>query len=74
MHKTIEKLNDEFMTKHAKERTLEEKVEQLITDHEQMKLAFQHIQVNNLMSGPSNPTPDEHHREDHTRDDSANED
>jgi len=39
-----------------------------------MKLVFQHIQVNNLMSGPSNSTADEHHREYHTRDDIANED
>jgi len=39
---------------------------QLITDHEQIKLVFQHIQVDNLMPGPSNRTPDEHHREDHT--------
>jgi len=54
------------MEKSVKERTLEEKMAQLITDHEQIKLVFQHIQVDNLMSGPSYRTPDEHHRENHT--------
>jgi len=74
MRETIQKLNAELMAKHAKERTLEEKVEQVITNQEQMKLIFQHIQVNNLMSGLSNPTSDGHHREDHIRDDGVDED
>jgi len=39
-----------------------------------MKLILQHIQVNNLMSSPSNPTPNGHHREDHIRDDNVYED
>jgi len=49
------------MIKSVKERTLEEKMDQLITYHEQMKLVFQHIQVDNLMPGPSNRNPNEHH-------------
>ena len=66
MRETIQRLNIELMTKNLKERTLEEKMDQLMTDHEQMKPVFQHIQVDNLMLGPSNRTPNEHHREDYT--------
>ena len=66
MRETIQKLNVELMAKNVKEQTLEEKIDQLITDHEQMKPVFQHIQVDNLMPGPSNRNPDEYHREDHT--------
>jgi len=57
------------MTKHAKERTLEQKIEQIVKDHqqmmkdqEQMKFILQHIQVNNLMSGRSNLTSNRYHR------------
>ena len=66
MREIIEKLNVELMAKNVKEQTLEEKMDQLITDHEQMKPVFQHIQVDNLMPSPSNRTPDEHHRQNHT--------
>jgi len=66
MRETIQKLNVELIAKNVKEQRLEEKMDQLITDHEQMKLVFQNIQVDNLMSGSSNRTPTEHHREDHT--------
>ena len=52
------------MTKYAKERTLEQKIEQIVKDHqqmikdqEQMKFILQYIQVNNLRLGPSNLTP-----------------
>jgi len=34
MHETIQKLNAELMAKHANEQTLEEKLEQVITDQE----------------------------------------
>jgi len=66
MRETIQKLNVELMPKNVMEWTLEEKTNQLITIYEQMKLVFQHIQVDNLMPGPSYRTPDEHHREDTT--------
>ena len=66
MREIIEKLNVELMAKNVKEQTLEEKMDQLITDHGQMKPVFQHIQVDNLMPSPSNRTPDEHHRQNHT--------
>jgi len=66
MRETIQKLNVELMAKNVKEQTLEEKKDQLITDHEEMKSVFRHIQVDNFMSGSSNRTPDEHYREDHT--------
>jgi len=59
MCETIQKLNVELMAKNVKERTLEEKMDQLITDHELMKLVFQHILVDNLMSSPSNRTNDD---------------
>jgi len=55
-----------YKARNVKQRTLEEKMDQLIIDHEQTKLVFQHIQVDNFMAGPSNRTPDEHHRKDHT--------
>jgi len=82
MRETIQKLNVELMEKHAKEQTLEENMEQMLKDHEQMmkdqehiKLSLQYIQVNNLISDPSNPTPNgRRHREDHIRDDSADQD
>jgi len=71
MPETIQKLNVEFVAKYTKERTLEEKMEQMVKDHEQMmkdqeemKLILQHIQVNNLMSHHSNPTPNGHHSAD----------
>jgi len=59
MCETIQKLNVELVAKNVKERTLEEKMDQLITDHELMKLVFQHILVDNLMSSPSNRTNDD---------------
>jgi len=44
MRETIQKLNVELMAKNVKERTLEEKMDQLILDHTQIKLVFQHNQ------------------------------
>jgi len=45
------------------------KIEQMVKDHkqmmkdqEQMKFILQHIQVIDLMSGPSNLTPNGYHR------------
>jgi len=39
-----------------------------------MKLILQHIQMNNHMPDPSNPTTSGHHKRDHITDDSAKED
>jgi len=92
MHEIIQKLNDELMTKHVKERNLEEKMELLMKTHEeqsermrkqddlmhkqneQMQQIMQHIQMNNLISGCSNPTTSGHHKGDNIRDDSSEED
>jgi len=45
-----------------------------MTNQEEIKLILQHIQVNKLMSDPSNPAPNGCYREDHIRDDSADKD
>ena len=85
MREIIQKLNDELMTKHVKVQTLEEKMELLMKTHEeqsermhkqneQMQLIIQHIQINNLISGSSNPTTSGHYKGDHIRDDSLEED
>jgi len=75
MREIIQKLNDEIMTKHVKEQTLEEKMELLMKTHEeqsermhkqdeQMQLILQHIQMNNPASGSSDPTTSGHHKGD----------
>jgi len=92
MREIIQKLNDELMTKHVKERTLEEKMELLMKTHEeqsermrkqdelmrkqneQMQQIMQHIQINNPISGSSNPITSGHHKGDNIRDDSSEED
>jgi len=57
--------------KHAKERTLEKKMKQLMKDYDHMKLILQHIYVNILISDPSNPTLSGHHAENHIRGDNV---
>jgi len=42
--------------------------------NEQMQLIIQHIQMNNLISGSLDPTTSGHHKGDHIRDDSSEED
>ena len=106
MHEIIQKLNNELMTKHVKERSLEEKMELLMKNHEEqsermrkqdefmrkqnelmrkqneqmckqnehMQQIMQHIQINNPISGSSNPTTSGHHKGDNIRDDSSEED
>jgi len=92
MREIIPKLNDELVTKHVKERTLEEKMELLMETHEeqsermhkqddlmrkqneQMQQIMQHIQMNNPISGSSNPTTSGHHKGDNIRDDNSEED
>ncbi|XP_068466454.1 uncharacterized protein [Phaseolus vulgaris] len=85
MREIIQKLNDELRTKHVKERTLEEKMELLMKTREeksermhkqdeQMQQIMQHIQMNNPISGSSNPTTSGHHQGDNIGDDSSEED
>ncbi|RDX96833.1 hypothetical protein CR513_20465, partial [Mucuna pruriens] len=64
MRETIDKLNNELKEKTAKEKSLEEKVVQLLHNHEeqseqirqqnqQIQLILQHLQLKSLMSPPT---------------------
>ncbi|RDX82426.1 hypothetical protein CR513_36775, partial [Mucuna pruriens] len=66
MRETIHKLNNELLEKIAKEKSLEEKVVQLLHNHEeqseqirqqnqQMQLILQHLQLKSLMLPPTAP-------------------
>jgi len=55
-------------------KTHEEQSERMHKQDEKMQLILQHIQMNNLASGSSDPTTSEHHKGDQSRDDSSEED
>ena len=52
----------------------QEQSEHIRQQDEHMKLILQHIQMNNLMLGPSDPTISGHHKGDHITNDNAEED
>jgi len=50
---------------------MHKQAEHMCKQDEQMQLILQLIQMNNLMSGSSNPTTSGHHKGDHIKDNSA---